>query len=181
MHVGYLNGTAAAPDGKTRIEPLPAVDHSTIAYHPFRKSFYVEHKEVAAMSAQEVEALRGMHTMFNLLRRYTCLVCCNACCMFHRAYYMLTAASDFTSTTILATYLAADSLDLHVTPHSAPRPLLSFQQAGFDSKLLAEITAAGYEQPTAIQAQAVPIAMSGYDLIGLAKTGECVAVCMWCL
>ena len=62
-------------------------------------------------------------------------------------------------------------MDLHVTPYSAPCPLRTFRQANFDTKLLNEILAVGYETPTAIQAQAIPIAMSGYDVIGLAKTG----------
>ena len=62
-------------------------------------------------------------------------------------------------------------MDLHVTPYSAPCPLRTFRQANFDTKLLNEILAVGYEAPTAIQAQAIPIAMSGYDVIGLAKTG----------
>ncbi len=62
-------------------------------------------------------------------------------------------------------------LDVHVTPNAAPCPVRTFRQANFDTKLLNEILAVGYESPTAIQAQAIPVAMSGYDVIGLAKTG----------
>jgi len=64
-----------------------------------------------------------------------------------------------------------DELDVHVTPNAAPCPVRTFRQANFDTKLLNEILAVGYETPTAIQAQAIPVAMSGYDVIGLAKTG----------
>ena len=37
---------------------LPTVDHSKIDYAPFRKSFYVEAPEIAAMTDEEVAALR---------------------------------------------------------------------------------------------------------------------------
>ncbi len=40
--------------------------------------------------------------------------------------------------------------------------------------LFAEIEKVGYTAPTAIQAQTIPLALSGYDIIGLAKTGEYV-------
>mmetsp|Transcript_32379 Transcript_32379/g.44361 ORF Transcript_32379/g.44361 Transcript_32379/m.44361 type:complete len:625 (+) Transcript_32379:410-2284(+) len=56
--------------------------------------------------------------------------------------------------------------------NEAPKPIQRFSQAGFDSILLSEINKAGFEFPTPIQAQALPIALSGFDLIGLAKTGS---------
>jgi superfamily II DNA/RNA helicase len=66
---------------------------------------------------------------------------------------------------------AADELDVHVTPYSTARPVRTFAQLGLDKRLLAEIFAAGYERPTPIQAQTVPIVLSGSDVIALAKTG----------
>lgn len=66
---------------------------------------------------------------------------------------------------------------MHTTPYASPCPLQSFRQAGFDAKLLAEISSVGYETPTAMQAQALPVVMSGCDLIGLAKTGRLCAMC----
>lgn len=36
------------------IEPLPPVDHSTIEYYEFRKDFYREDKEIAAMGPNEL-------------------------------------------------------------------------------------------------------------------------------
>ena len=44
--------------------------------------------------------------------------------------------------------------------------------AGFDGKLISAIARAGFEAPTAIQAQALPCAMSGRDIIGIARTGS---------
>lgn len=35
---------------KTEIEPLKAVDHAAISYPAFRKQFYTEHPDVAALS-----------------------------------------------------------------------------------------------------------------------------------
>lgn len=43
---------------------------------------------------------------------------------------------------------------------------------GFEKPLLDLIAQEGYTEPTPIQKQAVPIALSGRDLIGIAKTGS---------
>ena len=37
----------------------------------------------------------------------------------------------------------------------------------------------GYGTPTAIQAQAIPVVMAGYDVIGLAKTGMRCDLCVY--
>jgi len=63
--LGYLNGTAGATtDGKTRIEPLPAVDHSTIMYAPFKKHFYTQSAELSGLTATEIAERRGMLFLF---------------------------------------------------------------------------------------------------------------------
>jgi ATP-dependent RNA helicase DeaD len=43
---------------------------------------------------------------------------------------------------------------------------------GLPGALLKEITSAGYETPTPIQAQTIPVVLSGSDVIALAKTGR---------
>ena len=48
----------------------------------------------------------------------------------------------------------------------------SFGHFGFDDKLLNAIRKSDYTKPTPIQAQGIPIAMSGRDMIGIAKTGS---------
>jgi ATP-dependent RNA helicase DDX42 len=53
-----------------------------------------------------------------------------------------------------------------------PRPIQRFNQAGFAIKLQQEIERQGLDKPTAIQSQALPIILSGYDLLALAKTGS---------
>ncbi|HVF39908.1 MAG TPA: DEAD/DEAH box helicase [Gemmatimonadaceae bacterium] len=49
--------------------------------------------------------------------------------------------------------------------------LPSFADLGLVSELLDAVKDAGYTSPTAIQAQAIPLALEGRDLIGLAQTG----------
>lgn len=68
-------------------------------------------------------------------------------------------------------------LQIHVSGYDPPRPVKTFGQAGFDHLLLGAIKKAGYQQPTAIQAQALPAALSGRDVLVRAGAG-CVAACL---
>ncbi|KAL1497232.1 hypothetical protein ABEB36_008227 [Hypothenemus hampei] len=65
-----------------------------------------------------------------------------------------------------------NTYDLTVTGSNAPKPVASFGHFGFDDKLLKAIVKAGYSSPTPIQAQAVPAAMMGRDILGIAQTGS---------
>jgi superfamily II DNA/RNA helicase len=47
----------------------------------------------------------------------------------------------------------------------------TFAELGLSSKVLAAIEAAGYSTPTPIQAQAIPVAVTGQDVLGIAQTG----------
>lgn len=47
----------------------------------------------------------------------------------------------------------------------------SFAELGLSAKVLAAVEAAGYPSPTPIQAQAVPLAIEGRDILGIAQTG----------
>jgi ATP-dependent RNA helicase RhlE len=47
----------------------------------------------------------------------------------------------------------------------------SFQDLGLSAELLRAVAEQGYTQPTPIQAQAIPLVLSGRDLIGAAQTG----------
>lgn len=53
-----------------------------------------------------------------------------------------------------------------------PKPIQSFHEANFPDYVLDAIVAQGYENPTAIQAQGWPIAMSGHNMVGIAQTGS---------
>uniref|UniRef100_A0A7S3GI67 RNA helicase n=1 Tax=Palpitomonas bilix TaxID=652834 RepID=A0A7S3GI67_9EUKA len=52
------------------------------------------------------------------------------------------------------------------------RPVQTFSQFNFDQVITRQLEKANYTHPTPIQAQAIPIALSGRDLIGIAKTGS---------
>ncbi len=48
---------------------------------------------------------------------------------------------------------------------------MTFNQLKLSEKVLAAIEAAGYTTPTPIQAQAIPVALEGRDVVGIAQTG----------
>lgn len=53
-----------------------------------------------------------------------------------------------------------------------PKPVSNWGQCGLSAATLEQIYRLGYENPTSIQAQAIPVIMSGRDTIGVAKTGS---------
>ena len=63
-------------------------------------------------------------------------------------------------------------LGLHVTGSELPAPCVSFAHFGFDEDVMGTIIKAGYTEPSAIQKQAIPVALQGRDIIGIAKTGS---------
>ncbi len=48
---------------------------------------------------------------------------------------------------------------------------MTFSQLKLSEKVLAAVEAAGYTTPTPIQAQAIPVALEGRDVVGIAQTG----------
>jgi len=48
---------------------------------------------------------------------------------------------------------------------------MTFESLGLDSRILSALEQQGYTQPTPIQAQSIPILLSGKDLLGTAQTG----------
>jgi superfamily II DNA/RNA helicase len=48
---------------------------------------------------------------------------------------------------------------------------MSFKEIGLSEKVLAAVEASGYTEPTPIQAQAIPHALTGRDILGIAQTG----------
>ncbi|KAJ8748263.1 hypothetical protein K2173_000835 [Erythroxylum novogranatense] len=108
---------------KKKIEPIPALDHSSIDYEAFNKDFYEETPSISGMSDQEVVDYRK-------------------------------------------------SLAIRVSGFDVPRPIKTFEDCGFSTQLMNAIAKQGYERPTSIQCQALPIVLSGRDIIGIAKTGS---------
>ncbi|KAK4731532.1 hypothetical protein R3W88_024520 [Solanum pinnatisectum] len=66
------------------------------------------------------------------------------------------------------------NVDVNVSPGScpAPSPIESFPDMCLDASVMKDIEKHGYTAPTAIQAQAMPVALSGRDLLGCAETGS---------
>eukprot|EP00878_Enallax_costatus_P000912 GHUV01001042.1.p1 GENE.GHUV01001042.1~~GHUV01001042.1.p1 ORF type:complete len:564 (+),score=126.11 GHUV01001042.1:221-1912(+) len=61
---------------------------------------------------------------------------------------------------------------IHVYGEGVPKPVTTFDEASFPEYVLAEVTKAGFKEPTPIQAQGWPMALLGRDLVGLAETGS---------
>ncbi len=57
------------------------------------------------------------------------------------------------------------------TAASELNPKMTFKDTGLSAKVLAAVEAAGYTTPTPIQAQAIPHALAGRDVLGIAQTG----------
>ena len=49
--------------------------------------------------------------------------------------------------------------------------MTSFSQLGLNTKLIQNIAAKGYDSPSPIQAKAIPLVLSGCDLMAAAQTG----------
>ena len=62
--------------------------------------------------------------------------------------------------------------EMTIEGHDIPRPITSFQEAGFPDYVLKEVLAEGFDKPTAIQCQGWPMALSGRDMVGIAATGS---------
>lgn len=52
------------------------------------------------------------------------------------------------------------------------KPIVKFEHLPLDRRLAESLTALGFSAPLTIQREALPVAMSGYDLIALAQTGS---------
>ncbi|KZF22743.1 p68 RNA helicase [Xylona heveae TC161] len=55
---------------------------------------------------------------------------------------------------------------------NVPKPVETFDEAGFPAYVMNEVKAQGFEKPTAIQSQGWPMALSGRDVVGIAETGS---------
>ncbi|KAK6169055.1 hypothetical protein SNE40_020181 [Patella caerulea] len=53
-----------------------------------------------------------------------------------------------------------------------PKPLFSFSEAGFPEYVLRQVRHNNWQNPTPIQAQGWPIALSGLDMVAIAQTGS---------
>ncbi|WWC72911.1 ATP-dependent RNA helicase DBP2-A [Kwoniella pini CBS 10737] len=61
---------------------------------------------------------------------------------------------------------------MKIQGQNVPRPITTFEEAGFPDYILSEIRTMGFTAPSSIQCQAWPMALSGRDLVAVAETGS---------
>ena len=62
--------------------------------------------------------------------------------------------------------------EIFVKGHRVPKPVATFEEAGFPDYLHSTLMRQGFVEPTPIQAQGWPMALSGRDFVGIAQTGS---------
>ncbi|XP_065065490.1 uncharacterized protein LOC135691545 isoform X1 [Rhopilema esculentum] len=62
--------------------------------------------------------------------------------------------------------------EITVIGRNVPKPVFTFEEAGFPEYVMGEIRKEGFVEPTAIQAQGFSVALSGRDFVGIARTGS---------
>lgn len=75
---------------------------------------------------------------------------------------------------------------LQVSGDNAPKHINAFEEAGLRALLLENVKKSGYSRPTPVQKYALPIVMSGRDLMASAQTGSgktvsCFRFFAWCV
>lgn len=68
--------------------------------------------------------------------------------------------------------LRLDLDGIKVSGKDVPKPVQKWSHCGLTKPMLDVVEELGYEKPTPIQMQALPVIMSGRDVIGVAKTGS---------
>jgi ATP-dependent RNA helicase DDX5/DBP2 len=61
---------------------------------------------------------------------------------------------------------------MSIQGQNIPKPVQSFDEAGFPDYIMSEIRKMGFTEPSAIQAQAWPVALQGRDIVAIAETGS---------
>uniref|UniRef100_A0A8B9P249 Probable ATP-dependent RNA helicase DDX5 n=1 Tax=Apteryx owenii TaxID=8824 RepID=A0A8B9P249_APTOW len=64
------------------------------------------------------------------------------------------------------------SKEVTVRGHNCPKPIINFYEANFPANVMEVIQRQNFTEPTAIQAQGWPVALSGLDMVGVAQTGS---------
>lgn len=60
---------------------------------------------------------------------------------------------------------------IYLRPHASPLPMTTFSDMNLSKPLLQALEALGLSHPTPIQGEVFPVAMSGRDVAGIARTG----------
>ena len=89
---------------------------------------------------------------------------------FRKAFYQVPQeVKDMTEEALAALRLELDDIKVQ---GAAPPVAQTWGQCGLSVQVLQVIQKLGYDKPSPIQAQAIPVISSGHDLLGVAKTGS---------
>lgn len=89
---------------------------------------------------------------------------------FRKAFYIEVKEISRMTAEEVAAY--RKQLELKIHGKDVPKPIKTWHQIGLTNKILETIKKLNFERPMPIQAQALPVIMSGRDCIGIAKTGS---------
>ncbi|KAL6194210.1 hypothetical protein ACLB2K_035294 [Fragaria x ananassa] len=89
---------------------------------------------------------------------------------FRRNFYIEVKDISRMSAEEVSTY--RNQLELKINGKDVPKPIKTWPQTGLTTKTLEVIKKLNFEEPLPIQAQALPVIMSGRDCIGIGKTGS---------
>ncbi|KAK6645489.1 hypothetical protein RUM43_001766 [Polyplax serrata] len=74
------------------------------------------------------------------------------------------------SKSVIDEFLAKNQIT--IKGKNCPAPIFSFEETGVSEKMIDIVRKLNYSEPTAIQSQGWPIALSGHNMVGIARTGS---------
>ncbi len=139
----------------------------------------VKRKELAAVDHDKIKkAAKGV--TFGYVEAYAqpqSLTTHSACYLFFRYedfrkefYRAVPELQNMSKEDMAARRLELDNIT--VKGVDVPAPIENWAQAGLSLHEMKVLAKAGFTGPTPIQAQALPVIMSGKDMLGIAKTGS---------
>jgi len=88
---------------------------------------------------------------------------------FTKDFYVPHPTTESRAESEVQEYLAKNKITID---GNAPKPIMSFEEANFPDYVMKRVMQEGYAEPTPIQAQGWPIALSGLNMVGVAQTGS---------
>lgn len=89
---------------------------------------------------------------------------------FEKSFYKEDPAVSGRSESEITQFRKENNMTVH--GRGIPRPVTTFDEAGFPAYVMSEVKAQGFAKPTPIQSQGWPMALSGRDVVGIAETGS---------
>ena len=78
---------------------------------------------------------------------------------------------NITENTVESPAVEAEETTAEETAEKAEEEGVRFTDLGLDPRVLAALEEVGYEKPSPIQEQTIPLLLDGHDVVGLAQTG----------